>query len=203
MSKCRLWKTIGNKRSYFLWYPISKNQYCWQTTDSGWSYHHMWLTELHNVHYNSITLQSILFIFVVSQHTGTCEDILIEPCKEILGYSKASFPYIFDQQYAAANIAYVWPVTDCNPLAPLYFCASLYAECSENPRPLCRETCESARIGCIWEDETDCSYLPSIKDYPTCIGSNLPGNNFDRLIRMSVPNGELFWNVRIFYHKYD
>ncbi len=39
MIKCRVWKTIGNDRSCFLWWAISYNQYCQQTTDAAWSCH--------------------------------------------------------------------------------------------------------------------------------------------------------------------
>ena len=32
-------KNNTNKRSCFLWWAVSYNQYFWQTTDSAWSYH--------------------------------------------------------------------------------------------------------------------------------------------------------------------
>ena len=61
MSKCRFWKTMGNKRSCVLWWVISYNQYCRQTTDSAGSYFPSIIAELLNIYY-------IPLIYPKSQH---------------------------------------------------------------------------------------------------------------------------------------
>ena len=62
MSKWRFWKTIGNKRSYFLWWPISQNQYCRQTTDAAWS-HHKCVHNSKNIWYKIMSIRQIIAAF--------------------------------------------------------------------------------------------------------------------------------------------